>query len=210
MTKTYARHVLERADAGLQAREKKTRAPKGVSNSTSRPAISYASVVLVMAMGAGAAGAATDGAVAQAGSSSQGKVRISLTIPQRIEASGLQHLVPPPLSVSEAGRVVGVSSGCVFGKGSGRYSLSAYSDEPYILNYAGHHTTAQVKTASARASVGTEPVKSVQFEGAGALGCAHGETNAHLRVTRANVESARTAKPSTYYGKALTLLISPE
>ena len=141
MSDTFAKHVLGRAAAGLQAtlskQESEQKAAKTASTQESRrsaaPAATYASVVLVMAMGAGAASAATDGSLARSGGASTGKVGISLTIPERIDASGLSQVVQQT-AFSASGAFVGETAGCIFGRGAKNYNLSVLADQSYTLS----------------------------------------------------------------------------
>ena len=198
MSKTFAQHILGRAAAGAhslpsaeRAQATTNRRSRSTSTATSAttPATTYASVVLVMAMGVSTAAAAADRPAVQAAVSSSAQTRISLTIPERIEARGLDQLVASSVAGHDA-LAVGEASGCIFGHGSGRYNLAVVGDQPYTLSYAANdEALQQVRN------------KSTGFAGAGALGCARGEANARLKVTRAQPAAA---------GQALTLLISPE
>jgi len=201
---TFAKHVLGRAAAGLAAQKvkKQAQAPKPAKTSASRPATTYASVVLMMAMGASSATAATDGSVARAGGASTGHVGISLIIPERIEARGLHTIVPQPLA---ANGVVGEATGCIFGRGSGGFSVSVLADGPYELSYAANDGASHIVKTSAD----SEPSDGARFDGAGALGCADGEPNARLRLAMTNTE-ANVAGTSVNGLPALTLVISPE
>jgi len=202
MSKTFAQHILGRAAAGAHSLPSAERAQANANcrnrsastaTPTTTPATTYASVVLVMAMGVSTAAAAADRPAVQASVSSSAQTRISLTIPERIEARGLDQLVASSVAGHDA-LAVGEASGCIFGHGSGRYNLAVVGavegDQPYTLSYAANdEALQQVRN------------KSTGFAGAGALGCARGEANARLKVTR--------AQPATA-GQALTLLISPE
>lgn len=185
---TFAKHVLARAAAGLAVQKVKEKdcAPKPAKISASRPVTTYASVVLMMAMGASAANAASDGDVARWGSASTGHVGISMVIPERIEARGLHTIVPQPLT---ADLVVGEATGCIFGRGAKGYSVSVHAEGPYELSFAANDNA--------------------RFSGAGALGCADGETNARLRLAMTNTKPS-VAGTSVNTPPALTLLISPE
>ena len=197
MSNTFATHVLSQAAAGLAKRKQvspgnKTPA-RPAGGSRAKPPKTYASVVLMMAMGActGQAQAASDGALARSGASSTAKLNISLTVPERLEASGLGKLVG------------GETKGCVLGHGSGRYGVAVTSAhlDSLALSYSANGGESQLLTSNVRDN---------QFEGAGATGCAKGQSNARLKLVQTPSSQSQTLTHSTPKAIALTLVISPE
>ena len=196
MANTFASHILEQAAAGLKHPSSAEPTPCRLSSrfsSRGRSQTTYASVILMMAVGtcASAAHAATDGQLAKGGASSSGSVTISLTIPERIAVDGLNRV---DLSAEGSSGEVG---GCVSGRGAGLYSLSvAGADtDSYDLGFAANDGAFQPLTMGQALE---------RLGGAGSAGCADGLSNARLSVRQ------NTSAVSGTAGSAVTLMISPE
>ena len=182
--------VPERADkrAPLASPTGLDRVP---SPKTSRPQVTYASAVLMMAVGScvGTAHAASDGSIATGGMASSGKVGISMSIPERIDVTGLRSIA------FSADASEGEVSGCISGHGSGQYHLSALNQQslPYELSFAANDEVAAPLTMGQALQ---------QLSGAGAMGCEDGTANARLAVRL----------PSNAQGlkQPLTLMVAPE
>ncbi len=221
MANTFAAHILRQVAAGsrrlrpanigaaanpsgLDRIGRGNRSDAGAKRSAAAPPIgsrtTYASVVLMMAMGAssGAATAATDGRVEKGGSASIASVGISMSIPERIEVHGFGSVLLAP------GERRAEVSGCVSGHGSGQYHLSAVSSDltplPYQLSFAADDNQLQPLTMGQTLR---------RLVGAGASGCADGASNARLAVRVHPTMAWGPPGPATS-GGGVTLLIAPE
>lgn len=209
MANTFADHILGLIARGSSARPSQIRSrPLAATAQCQAPATrsaTYASVVLLMGLGAVATPvtAASDGAIAQGGATSLGRVRISLTIPERIDVRGMRGI---ELARDAAGGVGGETAGCIFGHGAGQYAVSALdadADNFEVVFAAG--------TAAPRALTMGEALR--RLEGAGAGGCADGTSNARLALRMKPAAASLSGQPLPLLRPergALTLLIAPE
>ena len=204
MADTFAKHILALTrNSARPAQTKQTRQPKTVTT--------YASVVLLMAVGATDAEAAQDGLIASGGGASTGSTNISMVIPERLDIRGIADV---DLSADHQGTVSGQTSACISGHGSDQYHLSAIGSGnngafEAIQGERAMRYEVAYSTDSTKASPVTMGEALERLTGAGGRGCGDNTNNAtlSLRVTGANQQQTN---PDLPWRGALTLLLAPE
>lgn len=204
MTQTFAQHLLAQCSAHSSQR------PVAEPSTPKRTATTYASAVLMMAMGTTAANAASDGVIAGGAGASTGSVNLSLVIPERIDVNGISDL---DLQNDRHGNLTGETSACVSGLGSGQYHLTAagsgangafvatdgQSKLPYSVEYSARDGRSQPLTMGEALG---------QLAGSGTYQCDGQSSNARLSI-RMNPPGNGNGNGTSVYG-ALTLVLAPE
>jgi len=211
MAKTFAQHLLALAPTEpCEVLNEPAAAPSRSATPTPQQSpMTYASVVLMLAMGAADANAASDGVTGKHGAHSSGSLGLSLVIPERIDVTGLAS---PTLHAEERGNLTGATSACISGLGSGQYHLSAIGSgrngafeatngqqtHPYTLAYTENDGQAQPLTMGEALT---------RLTGSGADGCTNDTPNARLAIRLPNIGPNRSGSPMS---GALTLVVAPE
>ncbi len=207
MARTFAQHLLALCpdtDTGKDARPRKA-CPRPARSSNPSPT-TYASIVLMLAMGSTSASAATDGVTATGGGTSSASLNVGLVIPERLDVNGLRS---PALQPDGRGGLSGASSACVSGLASGQYTLSAVGNGTNgRFEATDGHQSLPFEVAYSEGNGRSRPLTMgealTSLAGSGTRGCTDNNARLSIRMNTKGID------PSAKLQGALTLVLAPE